>query len=177
MPYCIILLFVFHLNLNFKFKFKCNSFFPLFLIGPGPPSLFFFLVSFLPCGPTQLGLFPPLLFSSAAQPSSFFLSSSVRPSFSLPRPSPPAQPASLSPPPSLTDRQNPPFGAVPDLEPDSGSSPSLAGARVQLRHGTAAPPRVSRARMPRCLRPPYKTPPSCPTARQTCSRRLSLSKP
>jgi hypothetical protein len=119
-------------------------FLPRFLIGPGPLTLFFFPLSFLPCGPTQLVLFPPLpLFPHGpagpassfsflpAQPSPADLFSSLPSAQPAPFSGPARSRASSLPPLALShaDGWDPPVGAVPDLEPDSGSSPSPAATR------------------------------------------------
>jgi hypothetical protein len=150
-------------------------FLPLFLIGPDPLSLFFFPLTFLPCGPAQLGLFPPLpllphslagllsfsVFSSrmaqSSGPASFFFPSPPTQLSSLP----PAQTAPrslfpLTPPPSHADRWDPPVGAVFFPEPDSDTSSSPVGTRRR------PVPREPRARTPRPSRQPYKFAALCP---------------
>jgi hypothetical protein len=151
---CCIALFYCYLPFKFKFQIQIQIylnailFLPLFLVGLGPLSLFLFsslfsslrpkpsrpfLFPLSPHGPAQLAFFLSLLFPRAAQPRSFFL---PPPCSLLLFPPAPVRPraSSLFPSPSLADRRTPPIGVVPDLEPDSGSSPSPATAR----HGRSA---------------------------------------
>jgi hypothetical protein len=143
MPHCIC--FIACLPFEFKFQIQIQIhlnaflFLPLSLFWPSPSS--FSLSPFPPARPSLAGLF---LFSPqrgpAQLPSSSFPSSSVRPSFSFPRPSPPARQFPSFSSLAHADRRTPPVGVIPDLEPDLGSSPCPAAAPHVCPHRVSPKP-------------------------------------
>jgi hypothetical protein len=64
----------------------------------------------------------------------------VRPSFSFPRPSPPARQFPSFSSLAHADRRTPPVGVIPDLEPDLGSSPCPAAAPHVCPHRVSPKP-------------------------------------
>jgi hypothetical protein len=145
-----------------------------FLVGPSPLFFFFSLFHFpLRPGPRRPFLSPPHgpagLLSSPPFPS-LRAAQAARPGSFCPRGLPHFLSLSLT----LT-------GGTRLSGPSPTSSQTRAPARVQPRHGAAALPRVTWARMPRHLQPPYKAPPRAlalpkpqppPPARETLAHEL-----